>query len=196
MAGLINWKRVAIPVGNPDASHVYVGIDISDGKLYTKDSSGVVTKMGAAGGQPVGFLQYSNSATFNMNVSAGISTVIPLDTDNASNANGKFTKISTTQFRADFNGHVKVSYGAAAYSPSNDRGWLIGINKNGTDLGYTQKNGSSLAFNWRINYSSGVAVIACATNDIFELRLEGIENIAYTIDPGDASMLIEVYEEV
>ena len=44
MAGLINWKKVAIPGINPDVDHVYVGVDNSDGKLYLKNSSGVVTK--------------------------------------------------------------------------------------------------------------------------------------------------------
>lgn len=44
MAGLINWKKVAIPSSNPDADHCFVGIDIADDLLYVKNSAGVVTK--------------------------------------------------------------------------------------------------------------------------------------------------------
>lgn len=44
MAGLINWKKVAIPGSNPDSSHLYVGVDIADGMLYLKNDSGTVTK--------------------------------------------------------------------------------------------------------------------------------------------------------
>jgi hypothetical protein len=44
MAGLINWKKATIPVSNPDPANVYTGVDISDGILYQKDSSGTVTK--------------------------------------------------------------------------------------------------------------------------------------------------------
>jgi hypothetical protein len=44
MAGLINWKKVAIPGANPDSAHVYVGIDSVDGLLYLKNSAGTVTK--------------------------------------------------------------------------------------------------------------------------------------------------------
>jgi hypothetical protein len=41
---LINFKKVAIPSGVPDSSHVFVGIDIADGYLYLKDDAGVVSK--------------------------------------------------------------------------------------------------------------------------------------------------------
>ncbi len=44
MAGIINWKKFTIPSTNPDADHMYVGIDIADCLLYTKDSAGVVNK--------------------------------------------------------------------------------------------------------------------------------------------------------
>lgn len=44
MAGLINWKKASIPSGNPDTFHKYVGIDNTDGILYTKDDTGFVTK--------------------------------------------------------------------------------------------------------------------------------------------------------
>lgn len=44
MAGLINWKKVAIPGSNPDSSHLYVGVDVADGMLYLKNDLGVVTK--------------------------------------------------------------------------------------------------------------------------------------------------------
>lgn len=44
MAGIINWKKVAVVAGIPSSDHVYVGIDSSDGNLYIKDSSGVVKK--------------------------------------------------------------------------------------------------------------------------------------------------------
>ena len=44
MAGLINWKKVAIPGVNPDTDHVYIGVDVADGQFYIKDNAGVVTK--------------------------------------------------------------------------------------------------------------------------------------------------------
>lgn len=44
MAGLIKWKKVAIPASNPDGDHLYVGIDITDGILYTKNSAGDISK--------------------------------------------------------------------------------------------------------------------------------------------------------
>jgi hypothetical protein len=44
MAGLINWKKVAPPASNPDTAHVYVGIDVTDCKLYIKDDTGAVFK--------------------------------------------------------------------------------------------------------------------------------------------------------
>ena len=44
MAGLINWKKVAITGSNPDADHVYIGVDSADGKLYLKNSAGTVYK--------------------------------------------------------------------------------------------------------------------------------------------------------
>lgn len=44
MAGVINWKKANIPAWSPDGNHVYVGIDLADGSLYFKDSTGTVTK--------------------------------------------------------------------------------------------------------------------------------------------------------
>lgn len=44
MAGLINWKKVAIPTASPDGDHLYVGVDPSDCKLYIKDDTGTVFK--------------------------------------------------------------------------------------------------------------------------------------------------------
>lgn len=44
MAGLINWKKAAIPASNPDPDHVFAGIDIADDLFYLKDSAGNVEK--------------------------------------------------------------------------------------------------------------------------------------------------------
>lgn len=44
MAGLINWKKISPPASNPDADHLYVGVDPSDCKLYIKDDTGAVFK--------------------------------------------------------------------------------------------------------------------------------------------------------
>ena len=44
MSGLINWRKVAPPIGSPDTAHVYVGVDVADCKLYIKDDTGAVFK--------------------------------------------------------------------------------------------------------------------------------------------------------
>lgn len=44
MAGLINWKKASIPAASPDADHVFVGVDSSDGNFYVKNSLGDVEK--------------------------------------------------------------------------------------------------------------------------------------------------------
>lgn len=49
MAGLVNWRKAAIPSGNPDANHVYVGIDIADDLLYIKNDQGNVEKFPSLG---------------------------------------------------------------------------------------------------------------------------------------------------
>lgn len=44
MAGLVKWRQAAIVTANPDADHIYIGVDIVDGQIYAKDSAGNVTK--------------------------------------------------------------------------------------------------------------------------------------------------------
>lgn len=80
MAGLINWRKVAIPTENPDVNHVYVGVDIADSTLYVKDSVGVVTKypttLQVTSLISAALLDYDESSVVDTKISNAISALI------------------------------------------------------------------------------------------------------------------------
>lgn len=76
MAGLINWKKVAIPGDNPDTDHVYVGIDIADELLYIKNSSGLITKTATLAQITLALTNYDTSTVVDGKISTAISNLI------------------------------------------------------------------------------------------------------------------------
>lgn len=76
MAGLINWKKVAVPGSNPDNDHVYVGIDITDELLYIKNSSGLITKALTLAQLATTLSNYDTSAIVDTKISTAINDLI------------------------------------------------------------------------------------------------------------------------
>lgn len=76
MAGLINWKKVAIPGSNPDTDHVYVGIDTVDELLYIKNNSGLITKALTLAQLASTLSDYDTSAIVDTKISNAINALI------------------------------------------------------------------------------------------------------------------------
>ena len=79
MAGLINWKKVSIPAANPDADHVFVGVDLEnnfyikrfDGSIFTfQNSTEVNTAIANA------LLNYDLSTVVDSKISIAINNLI------------------------------------------------------------------------------------------------------------------------
>ena len=138
----------------------------------------------------IGHLSYSNSA---LQVISAI-TPINFQTDRESFANGLFTKVNATDFRADFAGQVEVSYKCKVEINNNDRGSEFRIQRNAVDLVWTESiaNGKALLPD-RANTGSGTFVLNCAVNDVFRLRanVPSGDNLNVNIDA--AYMSVKVY---
>ena len=79
MAGLINWRKVAIPSISPDTDHAFVGVDLT-GKLYLKNDQGVVatyqTSVEVAQAISNALSNYDESSVVDTKISTAISNLI------------------------------------------------------------------------------------------------------------------------
>lgn len=136
------------------------------------------------------WLQYSNS-TAQTTASATFSSMA-LATDRESFPNGELTKVNTTDFRTDFNGKVRVSFSVSFHASANARTLELGVQRNTTDLVWTQKVQMS---NDNINEPgqiSGEFILDCAVNDIFRLRMRNpLANATMTIPIDRATFKVE-----
>jgi hypothetical protein len=140
-----------------------------------------------------GYLQYAadvitttNSVTF---------SDISLGTDRESFANGLFTKVNATDFRADFTGIASINYQAEIVTGTNDRGASIRVAKNGVSVPQSEALGvyvGKAAAN-RNGELSGNFKVTVTNGDIFKLQLASPEGAQMTINPNKALMEVEVY---
>ena len=138
-----------------------------------------------------GVIQGSNSAEQVYSTASWVS--IPLDTDRSSYPNSLLTKVSTTDFRADYAGAVEISFKVQAWPTDNDRGYAVAVFKNGIILphSYTQGNGKNVP--QRANTVSMTLVDNCNANDVYTLRLNSIEASSITVPADYAFMSVRAY---
>jgi hypothetical protein len=138
-----------------------------------------------------GVIQGSNSTEQTYDTTAWVS--MPLDTDRSSYPNSRMTKVSATDFRADFSGAVEISFKVQAWPGDNDRGYAVAVFKNGSILPhtYTQENGKNVPN--RAGTVSMSFVDNCVANDIYTLRLRSIEASEITVPINYAFMSVKVY---
>jgi hypothetical protein len=139
-----------------------------------------------------GFLQYSNGSTATNTTTTYAD--IDMTTDHGSFINSLFTKTSSTQFRCDYAGYVRLSYKVNAFPNTNDRGVGVRITKNGTAQTFTTSESWGKADTLRSGSSSGTFIFACSINDYFTLQFANLEAaVTATISSGDAVLLVESY---
>ncbi len=139
----------------------------------------------------VGHLSYSNNS-----LQAFTSTTfvnVTLDSDKESFANSRFTKVSGTDFRADFTGQVKVEYSVDVYAAANNRQVEVGIQRNSTDLSWTARATTPRGASTGSYTVTGSFILNCSTNDVFRLRIRSIDGTQMTVPIEDAFMSVQVY---
>lgn len=134
-----------------------------------------------------GWLQYNHS----VQQTTGGTLLLNFNTDTGSFANGRFTKLSATQFRADFNGFIKISYAVSGWPSQADRGSRVRIVKNTVAIPTTGTQMSSSNSTDRQASCAGSFVVSCVNGDIFELELFSIEGSTITVEPNRCHFLIE-----
>lgn len=138
-----------------------------------------------------GFLQYTNSVAITTSSVSFVNASIDLDFNSL--PNGLFTKVGGTDFRADFNGFVRVIASCSPFTADNDRGTEFVLRKNGVDQNPTRvRNVSKNVFD-RTNSVSTSAILSCAVNDVFGLAVRSIEASLVTINPQYVLFRVEVY---
>ena len=138
------------------------------------------------------WLQYSNG-TLQTNATT---TYTDLSVSNAltSVPGTKLTKSTSTQFRADFAGYVKVSYRVYGYTDTNDRSMVVRIAKNGTGQAHTVGQIYGKNVTERTSTASGSFIFDCAVNDYFTLQFASAEGgVTSTVPAVGAVMLVETY---
>lgn len=168
----------------------------SDGVLCTIDDAGVervyttgfteteINNMIAAQlyYRPVGWAQYTNSALQDTTATNTAFTKVVIDTDKDSSLNSLFTKVNTTDIRAEFNGHVSVGYKSCLQNIStNDKSSRLVVIKNGAELSYTHATTIGKTNTDRHGSVSGEFIIPCAVNDVFSIGFSNGEAITDTI---------------
>ena len=140
--------------------------NLAQDKIWKGDANGVPQQVDAP---KQAYLQYSNSTAQTIAVAAFAN--VSLATDRESFANSLFTKVNATDFRADFTGQVKVSYCATFHAANNARALELGIQRNATDLTWTQKRQFTNDNIGEGANLTGEFILNCTTNDIFRLRM-------------------------
>lgn len=137
-----------------------------------------------------GFLQYTNSAPQSNNTNTY--ATITLDTDLNSFANGFFTKVSATEFRADFDGRVEINYDASISAAGNNRGALIRLLKNGGVVTGSERHnmGSSSTSH---STTSPTMIIPVVSGDLFVMQFRSSTNKLSTIPTNYAKILIKIH---
>lgn len=136
------------------------------------------------------FLQYNNNAQYVRTGTTFTDTV--LDTDLSSFANGLMTKLSTTEFRTDFAGRVRIHYSLNGAAAGNNRGFKAQMVKNGTLIPNTLRHSasSSAISQAQIGHTQ---IVECAVNDVFKLQTASEDANTVTFGAGETSVLIDVY---
>lgn len=138
-----------------------------------------------------GFLQYQNSA--NQSTTSTTYGDVTLNENLNSFPNGFFTKVNTTDFRADFTGRVELSYSVSIAETGNNRGATVRVLQNGnlvpgserTNIGASATNHGTVSNNLIIPVTSG---------DIFQLQFRTTNGgQSSTIQADRGLMLIKVY---
>ncbi len=123
-----------------------------------------------------GFLSYTNNGTQSTTQNNTALTAIVLDTDTGSFANSLLTKTTTTTFRTDFNGYIRVSYKIRAQDTSaNDVAWRVSVLKGGTEILHTRSNANGKTTAERHNTPSGSFLLPCANGDLFTIGFSNAE---------------------
>lgn len=139
-----------------------------------------------------GFIQYSN-ASLQTN-STTTYTDLTASTNQSSYPNSLFTKTSSTQFRCDFNGYVRMSYKVNGYVDTNDRGLGIRISKNGTSQSHTVGQIWGKNQEQRSGSCSGSFIFQCAVNDYFTVQYAALEGgVTVTVPINGLSVILESY---
>lgn len=138
-----------------------------------------------------GVIQGSNPAQQTYTTTSWVS--MPLDTDRSSYPNSLLTKVSSTDFRADFSGAVEVSFKVQAWPTDNDRGYAVAVFKNGNILPHTYTQGNGKNVPNRANTVSMSFVDNCTANDVYTLRLNSIDGSTITVPIDYAFMSVKVY---
>lgn len=136
------------------------------------------------------FLQYTNNTQYTR-TTATFTDVI-LDTDLSSFANSMLTKLSTTEFRTDFAGRIRVHYSVNGAAAGNNRGYKAQVVKNGTLVTNTHRHAasSSTVSQSQIGHTQ---IIECAVNDVFKLQTASEDANTTTFAANESSLLVEVY---
>jgi hypothetical protein len=138
-----------------------------------------------------GHLSYSNAST--QNITTGAFTDVVLGTDRESFANGKFTKLNSTTFRADFTGQVEISYNVSFNTNNNDRSGEFAIQRNTTDLTWTRTRATSRDEFAEATCASGTFILNCTNGDLFTLRGRESNGSTVTIPADYTYMSVKVY---
>lgn len=139
-----------------------------------------------------GWLQYTNSS-LQTNSTTTYAT-LTLDTDQSSFANSLLTKTSSTSFRTDFAGYVRVTYFANGYTDTNDRSVGVRIAKNGTGIAYTVGQLYGKNVQQRSSSASGSTIVSCAVNDVFTFEFASLEaTVVSTIPASGVVGIVEAY---
>lgn len=137
------------------------------------------------------YLQYTNLVA-QTNASATFQ-VITFATDLSSFPNSLFTKVNTSDFRADFTGRVRVHYSVYMYPANNGRGGNVRLTRNGTPLAGTTRLAQGNATVDRGNSVSMSRIITVSNGDIIRAEFNSPETSLMTIPIEGASLLMEVY---
>lgn len=136
----------------------------------------------------VGHLSYSNNAL--QSIAANGTANINFQTDRDSFPNGLLTKVNNTDFRADFNGYVQISFKVVYYTNNNDKIIRFRIVKNGTGLDYAGVRGQGRGAATELRTLSATIMFAVATNDVFRLEGTDLDNSGINIPIDGATFSI------
>lgn len=165
--------------------------NLTQNKVWVGNASGVPTE------QPYNYkahLSYSNSSA--QTVAAATYVNITLDTDRESYANAKFTKVSGTDFRADYTGQVQVFYSVRFYAANNARDLRVIIERQGTNLAWTAREQVANDADGEGATVSGSFILNCTTNDIFRLKMQiPTANSTMTVPIDGAYFSVGFYRE-
>jgi len=212
MASLGQITLNEIELHELDADPTISGVSAPDGSLgvltdgtaiYQKISGGptawrlIGDGSSGSGDYYPNFLQYTNIN--NQTTTSTTGQILGFLTNQNSVPGTLLTQVSTTDYRTDYNGYVKISYYMNAYNTNNDRGVSVFINKNGSKIVWTEKigvtaGGTLSGGRGRNSSVAGCFILTCAVNDIFTFSFRRNEGSGTaTLESGDGVVKLEVF---